>query len=52
MEKLSARNIGVDIVEFDCQITKDGHVVVSHDNNLNRLTGVDKLISDMNFEVY
>lgn len=45
-----SRDIGVDVVELDCQLTNDGLVVVSHDNNLKRLTGVDKMISELNYE--
>lgn len=45
-----SKEIGVDVIEFDCQLTKDGQVVVSHDNNLNRLTGVNKQISGLNFD--
>jgi len=47
----SSRELGVDVIEFDCQITKDGKVVVSHDNNLSRLAGVNRLISDLNYNV-
>ena len=28
-----------DMIELDCQLTKDGHVVVFHDERLNRTTG-------------
>lgn len=45
----NSRELGVDVIEFDCQITKDGKVVVSHDNNLSRLAGVNRLISDLNY---
>ncbi|MBI4528871.1 MAG: glycerophosphodiester phosphodiesterase [Deltaproteobacteria bacterium] len=31
---------GVDMIELDCQLTKDGHVVVFHDERLARTTGV------------
>lgn len=33
-------------VEYDIQLTKDGHWVVSHDNNLRRMTGQNVSISD------
>jgi len=39
------------MVELDCHLTKDGHVVICHDNNLERSSGVNKNISDLNFEV-
>lgn len=48
---LSSFELGVDMFELDCHITKDGKVVVAHDNNLNRLCGVDKLISETNYDV-
>jgi glycerophosphoryl diester phosphodiesterase len=31
---------GADMVEMDCQLSKDGHVVVFHDERLDRITGV------------
>src|SRR5574341_1274269 len=31
---------GVDMIELDCQLSKDGHVVVFHDERLARTTGV------------
>ena len=39
------------MVELDCHLTKDGHVVICHDNSLERSSGVNKNISDLNFEV-
>ena len=44
-------SIGVDVIELDVHITKDRKVVVSHDNSLARLAGVDKLIGDLNYHV-
>uniref|UniRef100_A0A3B5R3W6 Glycerophosphodiester phosphodiesterase domain containing 3a n=1 Tax=Xiphophorus maculatus TaxID=8083 RepID=A0A3B5R3W6_XIPMA len=41
---------GSQMLEMDCHLTKDGHVVVSHDENLERQTGVDKDISSLNLE--
>jgi glycerophosphoryl diester phosphodiesterase len=35
-------------IELDVRITKDGTVVVCHDNNVQRMTGVDRLISESN----
>lgn len=39
------------MLEMDCHLTKDGHVVVSHDENLERQTGRDVTISSLNLEV-
>lgn len=47
----SSSELGVDVFELDCHLTKDGQVVVAHDNNLNRLCGVNKLISETNYDV-
>ncbi|WP_110641676.1 glycerophosphodiester phosphodiesterase [Salinicola sp. CPA57] len=41
---------GADYLELDVRLSGDGEVVVSHDNNLSRLTGVDRNISDMTLE--
>ena len=37
-------------MEFDLQLTKDKYVVIHHDNNLKRICGVDKKISDITLE--
>lgn len=37
-------------IELDVQLTKDGKVVVFHDFNLLRLTGIDKDLSECNYE--
>ncbi|KAI0229234.1 Lysophospholipase D GDPD1 [Lamellibrachia satsuma] len=42
----SAVSENTDMLELDCHITKDGHVVVSHDNDLQRTTGHQLLISE------
>lgn len=34
-------------IEIDANVTKDGHVVCFHDNNLLRETGIDKNITDL-----
>uniref|UniRef100_A0A4W4FKA6 GP-PDE domain-containing protein n=1 Tax=Electrophorus electricus TaxID=8005 RepID=A0A4W4FKA6_ELEEL len=41
-----AVELGTDMLELDCHLTKDEQVVVLHDSNLRRLTGVDADISD------
>ena len=38
------------MLELDCQLTSDGHVVVAHDDRLDRICGVDKSFSDFIFE--
>ena len=38
------------IIELDVHILKDGNVVIFHDDNLKRLTGIDKKIRDTTYE--
>ncbi|KAI4905195.1 hypothetical protein NFI96_013915, partial [Prochilodus magdalenae] len=43
----SAVQLGTDMLELDCHLTKDEQVVVLHDSNLKRSTGVSANISDV-----
>ncbi|KAG1662884.1 Lysophospholipase D GDPD1 [Nymphon striatum] len=47
----NAVNQGTDMLEIDLHMTKDNHVVISHDNNLQRVTGQNVLISDLHYKV-
>ena len=47
---IGAKEKGADWIELDIQQTKDKQIVVSHDTNLKRVTGVDKNIIDMTYE--
>ena len=44
-----AHNLGTEMLEIDCHITKDGIVVVSHDDLLERTTGKNVKITETNF---
>ena len=46
---IGAKELGADCIELDVQQTKDMQIVVSHDTNLKRVTGVDKDIIEMNY---
>ena len=37
-------------IELDIQLTKDNILVVFHDNSLKRMTGIDKLVEETNYE--
>jgi hypothetical protein len=42
--------IQVDLLEMDVQLTKDGQVVIFHDNTLERMCGVKNTIADFNYD--
>lgn len=37
-------------IELDIHLTKDGRIVVFHDDNLKRMTGVDKKINELTYD--
>jgi glycerophosphoryl diester phosphodiesterase len=40
-------DLGVDLVECDVHLSKDGDLVVTHDDNLSRTAGIDKKVSEL-----
>lgn len=46
----NAVEIGVDVLEMDAHITKDGHIVLMHDEEVDRTTDGTGLIEDMNLD--
>jgi glycerophosphoryl diester phosphodiesterase len=46
----SAAALGADMVELDCRLTADGHVVVLHDPTLARLWGVHKPVKGLDWD--
>lgn len=41
--------LGANWIELDVQQTKDGQIIIMHDTNLKRTTGVDRNIWEMNY---
>ena len=46
----SAAVLGADMVELDCKLTRDGHVVVLHDRTLARPWGIPRAVSALTWE--
>lgn len=44
-----AHKVGADGIEFDVQLSKDGQVVIIHDESLLRTTGFDGFVRDFKF---
>ena len=40
---------GADVIELDVRETKDGVIIVTHDKNLKRTTGIDAYVEDLTF---
>lgn len=45
-----AKELGADVIELDVQQTKDKEIIVIHDKNLKRTTGVDKNVWEVTKE--
>src|SRR5699024_5241433 len=45
-----AVSLGADVLEFDTHLTKDGHLVVIHDNTVDRTTNGTGKINEMTLE--
>lgn len=45
----TAFNEGADYVELDLHVSKDNVLVISHDRNLERVTGIPAIVSQKNF---
>lgn len=43
----SAHAAGAEYIETDCQVTADGHVVLFHDDTLQRLTGDSRAVAEV-----
>jgi glycerophosphoryl diester phosphodiesterase len=46
----SALRFGVDMIETDVHMTRDGHLIIMHDRNLKRTAGYDGLTYEMTLE--
>ncbi|XP_071482036.1 lysophospholipase D GDPD1-like [Diadema antillarum] len=45
-----AREVGMEMLELDCQLTRDKQVVVSHDDDLRRVTGHEATIQETDYQ--
>jgi len=41
---------GADEIELDVQLSSDGKVVIFHDESLDRLTGINKMVMELSFD--
>ncbi len=46
----SASDLGVDVIETDVHLTKDKKLIIWHDDNLKRVTGVDETVEDKTYD--
>lgn len=44
------QEIGVDAIEVDVHATVDGRLIVTHDPDLNRIAGIDRMVSEMTYD--
>lgn len=44
------QELGVDAIEIDVHLTRDGKLAVIHDPDLKRMAGIDRFVSDMTYE--
>ena len=42
-----AQKMGADGIELDVHLTRDGEILVTHDENVRRVTGVDAQVSSL-----
>jgi glycerophosphoryl diester phosphodiesterase len=49
MAFMKALDLGADAIEFDVQLTRDGHAIVFHDDILDRTTNGRGLVADTDF---
>lgn len=47
---VAAKELGADWIELDVQQTKDGQIIVTHDANLKRITGVNQFTWELTYD--